>query len=510
MSENAYQQKQVPARAPELISGQGAMAGRLSAAPRAQELMQMQQLLQRNPRVTAQARLAETMNRRPPTLMRAPVLRRATNTSPAAQFAAVVQRVITFTKFETGKTTFDSNVERTPEQFAEAIRRSEAYSKLSEACKKEGITDEDEIHEQITAFVRLLADNQTVESRNAFVKQLERSAKKEFLEFLSGGGKAGEIEGELKDGATLLGLLGRAEGREALHKLSVIRRTHPKLVELVYALVERLLKKSDTVLSQVEIQQLFSKLTTSQSTRDIEEGIEGYVQAAEGIMGELAGLVHVNPEEVAEGERIYSGSEYKDTGSEDSHQQEVDISYIDRRDVLHLIEAANSLNVLKNKVLGGSAQKKNYQHLSTHAREMEQTAPGGFSEIQARQQVVRSVEFSYVIPTDEIGFAVRQGEDFSLDHLEMVDNVLRGLITANASLRIGLAGHTYTVSNLRDMQKVLFEERNRRQTRYELVQQQLGPLASRDPDTLSEMERMEKLMLQTESINLSLGKAFGR
>ncbi len=436
-------------------------------------------------------------------------LQRAANVMSGAQLKGTVQRVITFTRFETGKDKFDVDVQRSPQEFADAIKTSAAYKAMAKKCLEKGIAEEDAVHRRIVEFIRISADNQIIPSRNEFLKQLERIAKTDFPKFLEGGGKAGVIEKELNNGQILFHILERVDGREALHKLALIRKVNPGIVTHVYILVEELLKKSRDLLSNDELTLLFSKLTSSQTTEDVENGIEGYVQAAEGIYGELAGLAHINPEDVAEGERIYNGSEFKDTGSEESHQQEVDISYIDKNGVLHLIEAANSLNVLKNKVLGSSGQKGNYVHLSKKAKEMEQMAPGGFNEAQAQPKAVSAVEFSYVIPTDEVDHICKNSDNYSLDYLQQLDDILRSMVLANALLRIG-SGRVYTVSDLNNIKLFLLTESQTRQTKQKTVYKQLVALAATDADELSDMERFEKMMLQAESTNLIYGKNYGK
>lgn len=529
----------------------------LNQSPAVQSVASLQMMLDASPRAAAQARLSDAMNasdaaeeledeqtaqgkfqsdsapvRTPPSTWREAVAGRKSQVSSAGDLSSpvqrtavlrfapppraaqdVVQRVITFTKYETGKDTFDPDRAMTPEEFCDAIGRTAAYQALVKACRTRNINEE-EIHGQIVDYVTTVADGQTVDSRNAFLKQLERDAKDKFPAFLGGGdNKQKAIKEEAdRSGPTLLDLLGREKGREALHKLAFVRNVNPELVNTISVLAAEVLEGVQSgLISPVEMQGLFSKLTTPQPHNEVAPSVQGYLVSVEGIVGELAGEIHVlRSGDVAPGERIFSGSEYAEAvESGESHKQEVDISYIDKAGVLHLIEAANSYNVLKNKVLGSSPQKKNYTHLSGKARQLEQTAPGGFTETQAQPQVVRAVEFSYVIPNDEPLAMVNNEKQYSLEALKELDDVLRALRLATASLRIGLEGKTWSVSDLDELRLRVHLIIRKRETDIERNTNELTLLNARDPDELSVMERVQKASLRNENLNLIYGTRFG-
>ncbi len=121
----------------------------------------------------------------------------------------------------------------------------------------------------------------------------------------------------------------------------------------------------------------------------------------EGITSELDAILNVRPDELAHGEVVFSGSNYKDADYEEMTKN-VDVSYIDGNGVLHLIENGKDMNTLKNKAVGKHAQKAIYMHLSKDATSLIHTPVAPLTHEQASRNQITRVQWWYAIPPEAL------------------------------------------------------------------------------------------------------------
>lgn len=147
----------------------------------------------------------------------------------------------------------------------------------------------------------------------------------------------------------------------------------------------------------------------------------------EGITSELDAILNVRPDELAKGEVVFSGSNYKDAEHEEMTKN-VDVSYIDSNGVLNLIENGKDMNTLKNKAVGKHDQKSIYMHLSQKATSLIHTPVAPLTHEQASRNQITRVQWWYAIPPEALNPEALTEEDRA---------TLYSVAAAGAGLRLG-------------------------------------------------------------------------
>ncbi|ANJ87105.1 DUF4157 domain-containing protein [Pandoraea oxalativorans] len=146
-----------------------------------------------------------------------------------------------------------------------------------------------------------------------------------------------------------------------------------------------------------------------------------------GITSELDAILNVHPDELAEGEMVFSGSKYTDADNAEMNK-DVDVSYIDGAGVLHLIENGKDMNTLKNKTSGKQDQKTIYKYLSQKSTSLVHTAKAPLTPTQASRNQITGVRWWYSIPPEALNLHDLSSEDKA---------TLAAVAAAGAGLRSG-------------------------------------------------------------------------
>lgn len=384
---------------------------------RVEHLESMQAMLDRRPQSLAHA------ERREPAQRRVDMRRTSGPAAAGGPGAGVVQRVINLTK---------ESVSETPEQLFERIKNSRAGKKYTEKWGLEGL------------LVWLKAhDGRTYASSNALQSELTKSLDVDpsggsdtKLAYIS---KIRELAGPAAD--IVLGDSRRAD--ELYYKLALARAL-PGGPEIVQAFLYRLVRLAKAVERKepVDIPGIQSTLRLLTSTwagtptdyldGDLRDSLfgkneDGIGVSIMGLTSELDAILNVDPSELAKGEVVFSGSNYTDS-NDSSQTKDVDVSYIDRNETLHLIESAKDMNTLYNKVVGKHDQKSIYSHLTYEATSLDHTAVGPLTEQQAQRDSIDQVQWWYSVPPETLDLDVGK---------QKVREIVVALVKAGAGLRSG-------------------------------------------------------------------------
>ncbi len=154
---------------------------------------------------------------------------------------------------------------------------------------------------------------------------------------------------------------------------------------------------------------------------------DGIPLSIKGLNSELDAILNVSKEELAEGEVVFSGSNYTDPKKTEM-TKDVDVSYIDNNNVLHLIENGKDMNTLKNKVVGSHDQKKIYNHLTKKTNEITHTAVGNLTPTQSQRSEISKIMWWYSVPPETLDLDISK---------EDIKSILESLVSTGAGIRSG-------------------------------------------------------------------------
>lgn len=366
----------------------------------------------------------------------------------SATMAVPIQRVITYAKADKAeRTTY------TPEELLDNIRGTR------EAQRFLVTYDHDE-----TALLDFLRgfDNTTIASREFLVNQIGNAAKKdpavaqqrnELIE--------AEKQQDRLRAVSAIGWTPRQAG-EVYFKLGLLRKyggQAESVDRFEHMLGQVLLRARAGAIGLAGVQRTLATLTTvwpmapasyesAYAIDNSKSQLAGIITTLMGLNGELDALYHASLRGKAPGETVFSGARFEDADAP-GVEEDVDVSFIDDRSILHLIEVAGSLNALTNKLNeknletgAPDGQKQRYQYLSLHSRTLLQKPIDEFQGDQAQDQVVGGVQFAYSVP--EHGFYPAAFSFAGLSALTALDN-------AGAGLNVGPRSYTQgQVAELRE------------------------------------------------------------
>lgn len=170
----------------------------------------------------------------------------------------------------------------------------------------------------------------------------------------------------------------------------------------------------------------------------------GELVTLRGLIGELNALYYASKDTLDDGEKVFSGANFKDESA--GVEEDVDVSYIDSAGVLHLVECAADANVLKNKLKGSNlkdkppeGQKQRYQHLANRASVLQQETRD-LDEGLSGGRTISSVVFEYSIPPEEFTKLLKQRE--------LAEEIARNLI---GDMRLRVGTDTFTREQLQKL-----------------------------------------------------------
>ncbi len=326
-----------------------------------------------------------------------------------------IQREITLEK---------ENLKYTPEKAVIRYRNSDAGKKIK--------SDED--------FLALIQtfDNQTFKSERAFKSALYKAAKRILEQGMEGYKERGDLirhwQYILEDLPSKI--YSPADANQLYFKFGMYEKySKTKAVDLNYLV--RLIIDALRI-ETIELSGLKKALETLTSSwplipgdvREKEDLLKGVETTFLGLIPQLENALQ-SVGNVAMGERVFLESTYRDLLGD--AEKDADISYIDKKGVLHLIEAGYDFGVLYNKLTGKKKQFNTYLQLR-NAIKIQHEAAGPLTSTELSRKGIEYVELSYTLPEKKFKIGI-ESED--TEQLEKVFIVLVTLSKNSVTLRAG-------------------------------------------------------------------------
>lgn len=341
----------------------------------------------------------------------------------------------------------------------------------SEVAKTLKELKSDEDRERILREALHRLDNMSFDSMKALQKQVIREVKQGVSTASStsdgqtvsapSGPSRGEVIGRSKQAyAQAVELFFASQNKDAIYyKLGLVDElgtTESELAGLsarLAALMEMVAQRiNEGAIGRVGVEKTLSTLLSPWSSQpksymdDYRDNknksmLGGELVTLRGLIGELNALYYASQDKLDDGEKVFSGANFKDESA--GVEEDVDVSYIDSTGVLHLVECAADANVLKNKLRGSNlkdkppeGQKQRYQHLAGRASSLTQETPDLGEDLSVGRDI-SSVVFEYSIPPEEFAKLLKQRE--------LAEEIARNLV---GDMRLRVGTETYTREQL--------------------------------------------------------------